>query len=194
MNDREWAEVIGLIYDGDSRNAPDQQEMARLIASWRTHCGVGVKDLAEAKARITEYYGKGGRFMKPYDLARRSRIPADQGTRQAVDRACPWPECSCTHTYPCRNGWMEVDSDGFRPGELARGSQLRREAAQRGLSPLEALRWAGNILINEFGQPPAAGALAAPCPRCRGEQAGILEETGVSRDCRAHQLRKRGRR
>lgn len=196
MTSEEWSEILTLVYEQDGRKAPSGTELTNLIKSWRLHVGASVTSAEQALARVREFYADGGKFMKPMDLRPKPvvRRPADQGIGQATGRACPWPdECGCAHTWPCVAGWITVDADGFRPGELERGAQLRRDAAQRGLGAMQALLWAGNILRDEFGPPPAAGALAAPCPNCRAEQSMIINEEG-SRDAAMIRLRKRSKR
>ena len=196
INGDGWAQIIRTVYELDNRPMPARDEMERLVKSWRMHVGVSIDSVEEAVARVQDFYASGKTFMKPMDRrpAPKLKSPADRGLAEATGQACPWPdECDCTHSGGCVAGWIEVDPDGFRQGERERGSELRREAAQRGLGLQAALSWAGTILRAEFGPPPAPGSGASPCPRCRPDQFEIVSEE-LSRDAAMIRLRKRSKR
>lgn len=193
MNDQEWQEIVFAIADQDRTRRPAGDELKQRVQSLRLHVGVTVPDLETGLERVKDFYLQGGRFMKPVDLRPKlvKRAPADQGLEGAFGGTCPWPDCVCTHKWPCVKGWMDVDPDGFRPGEAARGAELRALAAERGMPAMRALLWAGGILKQEFGSPPPSGAKVAPCPNCREQQHKIMNDARNTRDQALGKLRHR---
>lgn len=191
MIDQDWREIVHAIADSNRTRRPDGEELALQIRALRLHCGVTVPDVETGLARVREYYANGGTWMKPVDLRPKPtrRGPADQGLEGAFGGECPWPDCVCTHRWPCVKGWLDVDPDGFRPGEAARGAELRVLSSHMRLP--EALAWAGGILKQEFGSPPPSGAKVTPCPECRPDQHEILTSSSNSRDQALGKLRHR---
>ena len=205
MNDLEWQEIVWCIADHDRTRRPDGDELKQRVNTLRLQLGVSVPDVETGLARVREYYAAGGTWMKPMDLRPQvvKRAPSDQGVEGAYGGECPWPDCPCTHKYPCVKGWLDVDPDGFRPGEAARGAELRALASERwnpwnengtlnGGAAMRGLMWAGGILRQEFGSPPPSGAAkVTPCPNCREQQHKILTDAGNTRDQALGKLRHR---
>lgn len=186
------ASLLTMMAELERRPKPTDEELAGLVRSWSLNTAVTLT-YDDAVRRVQQFYSTStaGTRMTAVDL-RKPVLPTDQGVGEAYGGACPWPECSCTHTYPCVKGWIQEQADVLTQEELEYGAKLRAEADRRGLSLQQGLAWGAEYFRKRFGPPAPAGSRVIPCPRCRGEQAGIMGERGVSHDYRQHQLRKRG--
>lgn len=136
MNAVDAADLLAFMatFDGREVQKGDPETWAAVL---------GNMSLDTARAAVATHYSASRSRIMPADLWNliRSNEPRHLGEKQA---ACPFRDCTCTHTAPCDRGWIDND-DGtsVRPCPTCRPEQARivNEAPrQPGPERLAALR------------------------------------------------------